>query len=204
MSRNWVYDWVISCPTVVKLGIVHRGNYRGVATLALTLPRVVILGGRGGLRLINRVPDYLDGGLIEKICLNIARGMGVEGFIEEAFYRTMFYGGFNVYLTDDSGSLNILTYELVDTTKLFFYIKEGGGFETQSSIENLVLLGLGLRTGIYGYVREACRGFGGLINDVCVVSSGKYVVLISNKPLKDNGYLRVFPDNNPLRHVIKL
>lgn len=204
MSKNWPYRWMISCPTVLKLGVFDKNHFRGIATLALTLPRVVVLGKDGTTRLINRVPEFLNRTLIEKICLNIATGGSVKGFVEEAFYRTMFYGGFNIYLTDGSGSLNVVTFELVNTDKLYFYVKETEGFETEGSIENWVLFGLGLRTGVYEYIREACRELGGVVKDGCGIFSDRFIFIVSDKPLLNQSYLRVHPDNNPLRHVIKL
>lgn len=194
---------MLSCPAVLVLGEVRYKEYKGLSTLTLLYPRVSVLSKNGYVRVINTIPEYMDGRLIEDLCLDMLKSER-EKPMWEAVRRTMFYGGYNVFLFTSNGSVVNVLLELIDTSRIHFYLKEAGGGVTVADLDHWIALGVGLRTGNYDLIIESCKEIGRLTNDGCVITSDKFELLITNAEKGIAGFRKILPDNNPVRHVVKL
>ncbi|MEM0356126.1 MAG: hypothetical protein QXT88_03870 [Desulfurococcaceae archaeon] len=203
MTRNWIYDWMISCPAILVLGETRYRNYKGLVTLTLLYPRAIVMSREGSIRVINTIPEYLHRVIIEEICLDMLENERKD-MVGEAFRKTMFYGGYNVFLMNNNGYLHNVVFELVNTSKIFLYIRRIIGKLVVSSLEHWILFGVGLRTGDFQLVIESCSEIGRVEDDKCYIESMNYELLVTNVNVAVEGFTRIIPDNNPARHVVKL
>ncbi|MET1160860.1 MAG: hypothetical protein ABWW65_07860 [Thermoprotei archaeon] len=204
-TRDWSYDWLYSCPSILVLGSFKLLDYRGVAILNLLYPRVIILGKNNYTRIISRVPNYFYGEIVKEVCISISKGVVPRGdFLREAIANSMFYGGLNFVI--NRGRAEPLFFELVNTSMYKLYFKPGNGqLRETEGIDPWIMLGYGLRTGYSEFVEKACRVIGISNENACRISVefGELVITWGNtRDLSE--YIRIFPDNNPLRHVVKV
>ena len=202
-NGKWRYEWLYSCPAVLVLGAFKLHGYKGLVTLPLVYPRAIILGVKDNTLTYNDIPQYMFGDKILDICRNLSKGvLKLEGFLEKALFTTMYYGGYNLLLEHNSDIIP-LSIELVNTDKFLFYyrhVKENQVVERE--VSSWILLGTGLRTGYKELVLKACKVLGFEANGTCFLKIHEGELVIITKPFKNKDYVRVVPDNNPLRHVI--
>jgi len=204
---TWTYDWLYSCPSIVVLGRFKVGKYEGVSILNLLYPRVVVLGRGSSITVYSNIPSYFYGEVVRDICINLSRGVfPSRDFIENAITKAMYYGGLSLFVKKGGEAVPLL-FELIDTSRYSFYFKPAATPSSlhESPVEYWLLLGLGLRTGIVEYIVEPCLKLGGYSDGVCRINVGVgELVIASKKGFEEPGYMRVVPDNNPLRHVVKV
>ncbi|OYT38144.1 MAG: hypothetical protein B6U89_06300 [Desulfurococcales archaeon ex4484_58] len=206
--ESWRYDWLISCPLILVLGWFKLGRYRGAVFLPLTNFRLNIFGkGRSIVRVVSNISyNTLFSSIIHKVCREVSMGqISNSDFLTDAFMKTMYYGGYNLFI-DVHGEAIPLTIEYIDTENYWFYLKlDGERCEmNETNIEPWLLLGAGLRTGRKELVYQACSSLGAVSSGKCVLTGEYGELVITSREYMDKPYIRVVPDNNSLRHVVKV
>lgn len=200
-----MYDELYSCPLVVILGsFTHRGH-TGWVTLPLLNYRVALLRKNGEWRVVSNI-DW-ERGYVRSMeaCRSIA-GEAVEGFNVELdlAVHTSFYGGIGSYILGETG-LRPLSIDIVNTRVFKFYFKPREGDPRkppEGNIGDWLLLQAALREGWVKPVAETCRALGSIRDGVCVVEADIGDIAIATSMIQLDGWLRVTPDNSPLRHVV--
>lgn len=200
---KWSYDWLYSCPAILVIGYYRLYGYRGIVTLPLVYPRINILGRNKVFKEYNSIPPYMFSEKIKKICYMIVHGeKPVNDFIEKALFTTMYYGGYNMLL-EYNNEIIPLTIELVNTKKFFFYYKKlDKARPITRDVKTWLSLGAGLRIGSKELVFNACKDIGLIDKSNCYIETYDGLLIITMEKLRDKNYMRIVPDNNPLRHVI--
>lgn len=208
-SKQWRYNWLFSCPGIIILSHIVYKSREGLVTLPVIYPRINILYNRiEGYRIIGQILSELNLDIVEELCFDISRGkMSSDDFISTAFINTMYYGGYNVFLEINSEAVLVVS-EPVNTSSLRFYyrILEEPVNNVSHVLEPWIILGVGLRTGKINIVLDACSEVGIVKNDYCFIKNGGIEILIleKNKKPPNNSYKHFIPDNNGLRHVVKI
>ncbi len=202
--NKWKYIWLYSCPAVLRLGRFTHREYRGIVLLPLLYPRINILGEKEKKPVIyNDIPMYMGRDIVEKICLDLVNGVEPSDPVEKAYYMAMHYGGLNTVLL--SSNTTPLTIELINTDKYrFYYRRVENNKGVEASLGEWVLLGSSLRTGDTELLLDVCSDLGRVDSGKCLLDIVGGELLITTIEIKNEGYERIVPDNNPLRHVINM
>ncbi len=205
---KWGYDYLLSCPSMLRLGYPSVHGMTGVVLMTLMYPRLNILSRNKEFRILGGIPRFFMGDAVDRLCRGIARGVvKPKGFIEEAVYNTLFLGGVNLYL-NYRGKTVLVDTEYVDSSSIAMYYRLGEtsiqGFPSRG-LDDWILLLTGLREGDTGLILTACRGLGRVVNGGCSILSGNMELLITRRDSQPpRGYLRIIPDNNGLRNVVQV
>lgn len=213
-SKKWIYDWLVSCPAILMLGhysILHR---EGIVLFPVLNYRVNILSMKGKIRVVSNIPDQLLPCRISEICMKIVKGLiNSSDFVTSAMIKTMFYGGFNIFINNDNEAVPVVL-DLINTSAYRFFldtkpVKIMGSPSTKLS--SWILFGTALRTGNTELFKDACIELKGtLLKEQCIINTpmGKLLVIpkSSNRinEVNQENYIEIVPDNNPIRHVIKV
>jgi len=199
----WLYWELVSCPLVVLLGRFEYKSLEGLVALPLLNLRVSILRrDNGSLRVVSNIPYSDWRALVENLCSLIVNGqLPSAGSWEEAMFKSMMYGGLGLYIKLNRG-YDVLTLDFVDTTSFKFYLSPRPlSFDIPVyNLEDLVVLQYALRRGDRELVSNVCASITG---GECALNTSHGVLLITETPPTGRGFMRVVPDNTPLRHVIK-
>jgi len=203
--ERWLYNWLYSCPYVLTLGSFRIGDLKGYVLMPVLNYRVNLLGEDEKIRIIANIPDTFGGEVFRQICLDISRGLldNLEPF-KQAIALSMFHGGYNLVIIYKNRAYP-LTIDLINTDKYRFYIKPGSSRDVgKHGLETWMLLGLALRTGEADLLAKACVELGSWMEEKCLLPSINGDVVISIHKLVDRNYIELIPDNNPLRHVVRI
>jgi hypothetical protein len=204
--NGWAYDYMLSCPSILTIGYPSWEGMSGIALLTLLYPRVTLLRGKNGLRIVGDVPPEYGGSRIREYCMGIMEGRLQDGSFDP-YVNAMFMGGFNVYLNHEGRSI-LIAYELVNTEKLSFYFKPrrmGVPGVKSTSIGDWAVFAAALREGDLGLLREACRRTGLEGDNSCIIDTGSGTLLITGKSTSTpQDFSRILVDNNGLRNVVKI
>ena len=208
-KKQWRYDWLFSCPGIITLSHIIYRNRKGIVTLPVIYPRINILyNNTEEYRIIGPTLPELNLHIVKELCFDISRGkMPSDNFISNAFVNTMYYGGYNVFLEIDGEAVPVVS-ELVNTSSLRFYyrtIEEPVNY-ISNVLDPWIILGVGLRSGRIDIVLDACSEVGVVKDDYCFLKNGNIEILILEKNVKPptNSYKYFVPDNNGLRHVVRI
>ncbi|MEM1826155.1 MAG: hypothetical protein QXX35_05315 [Desulfurococcaceae archaeon] len=205
MIKKWRYSSLISCPSIVILGEFKYRDTYGYVLLPLVYPRVNIGVRNGKLEVISRIPNSFLGEIVEKVCKNIlcSQNYVSTDFLENVVYKTMFYGGYIVYLKTGNEAIP-LTIELINTDKYKFYYRHvDGNKQTNASLEDWIVFGSSLRTGFEETMFSICRDIGSVEENKCFLKTLMGELIITTKIINTVEFHRVVPDNSPMRYVIK-
>jgi hypothetical protein len=210
---EWKYESLLSCPSILILGYFETNSINGVVMFPVLNYRFNILKTGNEERLLNNIPEQLMPEKISSLCLDIMCGkIDHERFLDKAFIKTMFYGGYNIFLDIDGDALP-LVIDFIDIDNYLFLLRRGSvsikGFP-KTSLDNWVLLGVALRTSNKKLFGKACTSIGGRLYEdsgICELNTphGLLSIILKNNReyLWDREkFLRIIPDNNPLRHII--
>lgn len=203
----WGYSELYSFPFVMVLGEVHHGELRGYISLPLINWRVnVLLRDDGSHRVVHNIPpDVLDEKYIEW-----ARDFAVYGKEpDDAALRiardSAYYGGINIFLIIGQEPY-LFSAELIRAAAFSFYLRPrryGNEDISRGNLADWALLAFGLREGLRDIVMKACRALGGDAGDACVLRTASGDLAITGPAREIPGFAKVFPDNSPMRHVVK-
>lgn len=212
--NKWIYQQLFSCPAIIVLGYFHTVHHEGVVLFPILNYRVNILLGRNEKRIINNIPKQLLSSRIERICMNIAEGnIYSSDFLTNAIIKTMFYGGFNVFINRNSEAVPVVL-DLINTSTYKFFLETNNvviaGFPS-TRLESWVIFATALRTGDIELFKEACIDLRGEITaEKCSINTpyGRLLVIPKDYFKKiervRKNYIEIVPDNNPIRHVVKI
>lgn len=199
----WQYRELYSCPLVIVLGVFkHKGLY-GYATLAVNNYRVNILRkNNGDFRVVSNigVKNWLE--YSKTLCMYLIKGdFGELKPREVAVIKSMFYGGFGLYVAYKN-NIDVLSLDYVKPVGLYFYIEPSVFIREapEYRLDDLLILQYALRRGYIDVVEEAYFRVG---HGSFILSTSHGDLWISLKPVKREGLIRIIPDNNPLRHVVR-
>ncbi|MEL9999991.1 MAG: hypothetical protein QXH02_00560 [Desulfurococcaceae archaeon] len=211
MSREagillWHYKELISCPLTLVLGEFEQGGLRGYVALPLSNLRLNILVSReGDVRVVSNIPrkEWVDH-LLE-VCYAVFTGnVNDLDLLERVEATLMFYGGLGVYGVLDNRVVPI-SLDFVNKQYFYFYVSPVGGLSRnyeKAQLGDWVLLQLALREGLSNLLQNVCRHIARTSNDSCVLETSHGGLVISRREMHVDNYIRVFPDNVPLRHVV--
>ncbi|MCY0868945.1 MAG: hypothetical protein OWQ48_07005 [Desulfurococcus sp.] len=200
----WLYDELYSCPLIVILGSFKHEGYYGWSVLPVASLRVSLLRRSGEWRVVSNIREALWFERSLEACRSIIKGSTRTGFIElDLAVNASLYGGFGIY-TEIQGDIRPVTLEVIDTSVFKFYLKPKGKPRepSEGSLSDWILLGLGLREGLWRLVADACSRLGRVTEESCIIEGDLGEVAITAGIFSEAGWLRVIPDNTPLRHVV--
>lgn len=203
---SWGYSELYSFPFVIILGEAYHRELRGYVSLPLANWRVnILLKSNGSYRIAHNVP--LD--LIEERYIEWARDFALYGREpEDIFWKiargSAYYGGINVFLVLGREPY-LFSAELIRTNAFTFYLRpyRNTGNISRGALADWALLAFGLREGLWDIVLMACRALGEGTGDACMLRTSSGDLAIAGPTSELPGFMRVFPDNSPMRHVIK-
>jgi len=201
----WIYDELYSCPKTILIGKTPIGKYSGLLTLSLGNFRANVLRKGGDWFLFHNIPGELNPDETVYACFQVARGLlhEMKG-LEKVIAASMFYGGLTFFVELESKQ-SLFNMEPVNTDVFRFYINPKGERNVkESSFEQLSLFTLSMREGWADLMRESCAEIGKVTGGFCAISTNVGELIVSTEEISEKGFLRVFPDNAPLRHVVKV
>lgn len=201
----WQYKELVSCPLTLVLGEFEHREIGGYVTLPISNLRLSILVHReGGIRIVSNIPFREWVNHLREVCYATYTGtidkLNLLGRVEAI---SMFYGGLGVYgvLGDQVVPMSL---DFVNKQRFYFYIAPlvpSKGYE-KASLGDWVLLQLALREGLEDILLATCRYVAKSNPDSCVIRTSHGELVISRRELRANNYIRIFPENVPLRHVV--
>lgn len=192
---------------MLLLGSFKYGDIWGYTVLPILNYRASILVDMSGsVRVITNIPfkEWYENTLL--LCSNLAlRRERSLNPLDDAALKAMLYGGIGTFAVVDNEA-HILMLDYIDNSKYWFYLKPG---KLKRNVENyelgdLVLLHFALREGIPRIVEQVCRKLGEVEKPfICIMKSSHGELYITSTPVElGEEFLRIIPDNNPLRHVV--
>lgn len=203
----WMYRELISCPLVLTIGRFIYNNIEGYVTLPILNLRLNILRDSGGeLFTFSNIPhgDWREH--VREVCYAIFTSKLHElDPMSKLEALTMFHGGIGIYVVLGDKILPI-SLDFINRKNTYFYLKPRplGRDYVESSLENWLMLSFTLREGIYDLSMKICNRIYDTSNETCSLKTNHGVLLITTSIIRDPDYIRVYPDNSPLRHVISV
>jgi len=199
----WKFRELYSCPLPVLIGVFKYMDINGYAVLSLANYRVnLLIDEEGREHVYSNIENNKWRELLLRVCLSIRRSsLNSLTSIERVFATSMFYGGFGLYL-DIGGEISVLNLDYVNTRKLYFYLNpsEYALNTLRFDISDLVMIQYALRRGDYRLLHSICSRF---TSRNCSFKTSHGLLVVANSPQEIPGHIRVIPDNNPFRHVIR-
>ena len=181
------------------------GKHPGMLTMSLGNYRANILKKGNEWFLFHNIPLELNPDETVNACFQIAKGFNHEQKgLEKVITTSMLYGGLTLFV-EVGGKPVLLNMEPVNTHVFRFYINpRGPRIIRESGFDQLSLFMLSLREGFEDLMHETCAEVGRGEGNTCVIPTSVGELIISTKEVVIEGLLRIFPDNAPLRHVVKV
>lgn len=201
----WQYRELVSCPLTVVLGSFEHRKLSGYVILPLLNLRLNILVRRNNeIRYTTNIPRTEWSTRLHGICYALYSGnVDRLGPVEMAEAVSMFYGGVGIYAVLN-GKVLPLSLDFVDKSRFYFYLLPLSTRceYVKAQLADWITLQFALREGLVELLFETCQHIGESSGGACILKSNLGKLIISANELYDSSYLRVFPDNAPLRHVI--
>ena len=156
----------------------------------------------GEIRVVSNIPFENWREEIYKVCYAIyAKNLDKLNYLEKIEATSMFYGGIGTY-TIMSGAVIPIILDYIDKKNFYFYLAPSNVEKSieENNLENWVILHFALREGLQFLLNRVCRDYPQRGN--CIIKTNRGTLLISSEAQLNPGYIRLIPDNNPLRHVI--
>ena len=202
----WYYKELVSCPLILVLGKFSYEGLEGYATLPVLNLRLNILRPREGCtRIVSNIP-YSEWALrLREVCLAVYENrLENLDLVKRVEATSMFYGGIGLYGVVDGNHVVAISLDFVDKKHYYFYLRPEPIPRRdlgEMPLENWVILQFALREGLDVLLLKACRDLTREWGE-CTIKTTHGDLVISSKELRGEGFLRVFPDNAPLRHVV--
>jgi hypothetical protein len=202
----WGYKELYSCPLVVILGSFNYNGLNGFITLPVVNMRLSVLISRDKeIRIVSNISRYSWFDQLKRVCLSICfNELRHLGFLEKVIATSMFYGGLGIYVVNRD-TVSILSLDFVNKRKHYFYLLPSD-FNTsfdKARLEDWVILQFALREGdsnlLFSVCNNALRK-----NGMCEIITSHGLLRISDKEIREINWIRIIPDNAPLRHVISV
>lgn len=202
----WQYKELVSCPLTVVLGSFEHRKLSGYVVLPLLNLRFNILVDRDNrIRLTTNIPRAEWGARLRGICYALYSGNTNElSPMEMAEAASMLYGGVGMYAVLN-GKVLPLSLDFVNKSRFYFYLLPFSthcGEYIRAQLADWITLQFALREGLVELLFETCQHIGESSGGICILESNLGKLIISLNELRGGSYLRVIPDNAPLRHVI--
>lgn len=206
----WHYRELISCPVVLAIGKFSYGDITGFVMLPILNFRVsILISSDGKQRVVSNAPNREWFSRSYRVCNAIMSG-SIDSLdsLEKVEASSMMYGGIGIYSLVE-GNVACVSLDYVNTRSLNFYLAPvdyiSTDYCTEAGLDNWVMLQLAFRTGISRILGRVCTNMFGSYKGGCTIRSSHGLLYITeHKSPPSEDYIRVVPDNNPLRHVLAL
>lgn len=201
----WMYKELYSCPLVIILGSFNYDDLTGLVTLPVLNFRLnILLSQNNETRVIHNLPRRSWYEQLHRVCISIySDNLKHLNNYEKVIAASMFYGGFGLYaLIEDK--VSILSLDFVNKKHYYFYILPSDlSFSKLKEVrlEDWIVVQFALREGINKLLYNICsKSFEK--GAPCEINTSHGLLRISDKNISEDNWIRIFPDNAPLRHVV--
>ncbi|MFZ8782888.1 MAG: hypothetical protein ACO2OR_02755 [Desulfurococcaceae archaeon] len=207
----WSYKELYSCPLPVLIGVFEYSGLLGYVVMPILNLRANLLITRNGeFKYYSNIstPSWREH--VFKLCVAIASNkLNSLSTIDLAKAYSMFYGGIGSFIAYKS-SLIPITIDFVNTEKYYFYLKPHSTLlsehSTKGRLEEWVIFHSSLRSGEFDLLIESCRKLhsSSVEEASCTLTTDLGLLKITREKREYSDYIRVAPDNAPLRHVVSI
>ncbi|MCC6053065.1 MAG: hypothetical protein LM569_02570 [Desulfurococcaceae archaeon] len=205
----WSYRELYSCPLTLLLGVFEYSDLKGYVIMPILNLRVNLLTTRSGeVKVYSNIPISHWREHTVKLCASIASNqVSSLNKVDQAKVYSMFYGGVGSYIVYKDELIPVAV-DFVDTDKFFFYLEINSNMHlettTSGRLEDWIIFQAALRSGELPLLVSSCRSLSRYIGsgESCTITTDLGVLRITRERLEGDRYLRVVPDNTPLRHVV--
>jgi hypothetical protein len=205
----WSYRELYSCPLPLILGVFEYGGLTGYVVMPILNLRVNLLTTRSGeVRVYSNIPHDTWRKHTLRLCTSIASNqISTLSTIDQARAYSMFYGGISSYIAYKN-TLIPVALDFINTEKYYFYLEAYSTTpqeaEKSGRLEDWIILHTALRCGEFSLLLSACRNLShcSIGYEACTIKTDLGILIITRERFNFNKYLRIVPDNAPLRHVV--
>jgi|YelNatPaOPRAMG01_1025707.scaffolds.fasta_scaffold20463_5 hypothetical protein len=202
----WRYKELYSCPLVVILGSFNYNGLNGFVTLPVVNMRLNVLISRDNeVRIVSNISRHNWYEQLKRVCLSICLNEPMNlSVLEKVIATSMFYGGLGIYVVNRD-SVSILSLDFVNKRKHYFYVLPSD-FNTnfdKARLEDWVILQFALREGDSDLLLSVCNN-AFREKGMCKIITSHGLLRISDREICEDNWIRIIPDNAPLRHVISV
>ncbi len=210
-----ILEEVYSCPGIVVIGKFEYRGLKGYFGFPILRYRYIIIKHQDSVKEIINIPQILGKDYVVKVCRNIAsiESNVVESDIEEFTRLLMYLGGYVVTIKDNA--LRPLSLFLMNTKMKYKLLKTRTEKNDIPSYElgEALITGLMFQEGSLKYCSYIEKAYGG--ENYCILPAwhGIYVAVYKDRldlaKVSDiicgiDYAIDIKPENNPIRHVIKI
>lgn len=206
----WSYRELFSCPFTLILGSYEYRDLKGYIVMPILNYRLNLLISRSGeIKVLSNIPQIDWRNSTFKLCSAIATNKLSDLYtIDLVRAYSMFYGGICNFLIYENNILPV-TIDFINTEKYYFYLEPHIDVNTPISkgkLEDWIILQTALRSGDFDLLVKACKNLtpSNVSSEECNIRSDCGVIKITRRKFEKSSYLRIIPDNTPLRHIIAL
>lgn len=208
MIIMWRYRELISCPMPILLGSFEHNELKGYVTLFSTNYRLnILIDHDGNARIVSNIHNksWLDH--LSRICVSIINNRLLDlDYPDRALAYSMYYGGL-VVTGVVSNNIYVISPDYVNKKKFFFYLTSWHDVSTndlsKASLGDWISLQLSLREGLVDLFMSICKRSFAYRDKACVLTTSHGELFITNEENFPGG-IRIYPDNNPFRHVVSI
>ncbi|WFO75297.1 hypothetical protein J4526_09590 [Desulfurococcaceae archaeon MEX13E-LK6-19] len=203
-----------SIPSIVIIGESRERIYDAIAGFTVYPYRMVLITtSNGRVNKINNIPFTLGGDIVEEIFSKcILKNEKPSSLLEEAIYHMLFTGGFLISIYHKNLAYSKPLSLFLPSKNLAYYLiideKHDNDLPTYR-LEDMILLGYLLQEGRIDPLIDFCRQ-----TKICNVQDKEVFINVWRRSILgvcskeshsiEEKYraIRIYPDNNPLRHII--
>ncbi|AFK51127.1 hypothetical protein TCELL_0703 [Thermogladius calderae 1633] len=204
ITLTWKYDELYSCPLTLLLDEFPVGRSRAYVVVQSLNYRVNILRRGGSYREVSNVPKLFDAELVLEACRAVSRGIDPKS-ISDPLVRVVatsfFYGGFGVFVDTAEGETIPLQLEMVSPHFYLYYERSRGD---SLDLDTWVRVGAHLRSGFDSIVYDLCGRKMECRGGTYLVCGSRGCLVVSRQEFPGEDRPRIFVDNAPMRHVVKI
>lgn|GEM_PF-848052 len=209
----WNYRELFSCPFTLILGSYEYLDLHGYVVMPVLNYRLNLLVSRSGeIRVLSNIPQASWRDSTFKLCSAIATNKLSDLYtVDLVRAYSMFYSGICSFLIYENIILPV-TIDFVNAEKYYFYLKPYTDINTpvlntsRGKLEDWIIFQTALRSGEFDLLIRACKNLtpSSVSTEECNIRSDFGVLKITKRKIERSSYLRIIPDNTPLRHVVVL
>ena len=209
----WSYRELFSCPFTLILGSYEYLDLKGYVVMSVLNYRLNLLVSQSGeIRVLSNIPQASWRDFTFKLCSAIATNKLSDLYtVDLVRAYSMFYSGICSFLIYGNNILPV-TIDFVNTEKYYFYLEPYTGVSTsilntsRGKLEDWIIFQTALRSGEFDLLIKACKNLepSSVSSEECNIRSDCGVLKITKRKLEISSYLRIIPDNTPLRHIVVL
>ncbi|MGC9121628.1 MAG: hypothetical protein ACP5HP_01660 [Thermogladius sp.] len=204
ITLTWEYDELYSCPLTLLLDEFPVGRSRAYVVVQSLNYRVNILRRGSSYREVSNVPSLFDAAPVLEACRAISKGVdprSVSDPLVRVVATSFFYGGFGVFVDTAEGETIPLQLEMASPHLYLYYQRPGGD---SLDLDTWVRVGAFLRSGFESLVSDLCGRKIECRGGAYLVCGARGCLVVSRHEILGEGRQRIFVDNTPMRHVVKI